>query len=237
MIKAEPWKFLLVWVLVFHHPTQAAEYRYSGANSLSLGLTGRCFSASEEGQCFVGRKISFEHVFLSKSKTQTPEYKPIEGSIGYLGVGGLEGLVILLLLLPLVMFIVYVVPGISWMIGAVYANYIEAAFYGGTLLTSGGKGPIINSVGIKFASYPSQDLDINFYMGAAYSFTSFTQERSEGGSIQLGLGFVPRQQGFMASIEFERHILNRKVKDIDAQEIISDSRDLGQSSLVLGWRF
>ena len=235
--------FLLVWVLVFHPPTQAAEYRYSGTNSLSLGLTGRCFSASEEEQCFVGQKLSFEHGFLRKSKTETPEYEPLNAPLGGLDglnfhfVDGELALAILFFYLLLFVFFVFVVPGIVWMIGAIYANYIEGTFYGGTLLLSGGKGSIINSVGVKFASYPSQSLDLNFYLGAAYSFTSFTDEWSEGGSMQLGIGLVPRKRGFMAAIEFERHILNKKVKDIHAQEIIDDSRDFGQSSLVLGWRF
>ena len=235
---------LLIRALIFASPLKASDFSYGGANSLSLGLTHRCFNGTEDDLCFVGQKLTIEHSFLSKSKSQAPEYRPINtngmGSWhgGYYSFGdGRALLALVLIYLFIFVFVVYVLPGAVWILGSLYSNYIESGIYASSLLLSRGQGSGINSIGMKVSAYPFEDVDFSFYLGAAYSFTSWTSDRAEGNSMLFGFGLVPKKTGFMASIEFERHFLNEKIKNIHAKEILEDSKNLGQSSLVLGWRF
>ncbi|MFK7825240.1 MAG: hypothetical protein AB8G05_13885 [Oligoflexales bacterium] len=236
--------FFLISILIFDIPSKDSVYQYGGANNLSLGLSHRCFERSEQESCFVGQKLTIEHSFLSKGKSHAPEYRPLDikdvGSLnrGYYHYGSGDVLLAMILVYFFILvFFVYIVPGVAWIFGSIFANYLESGIYASHLMLSEGQGSGVNSLGVKISSYPFQNIDFNFYLGAAYSFTSLTSDKAEGGSMQFGIGLVPKRSGFIAALEFEKLFLNEKIKNIHAQEILEDSKNLGQSSLVLGWRF
>lgn len=224
----------LTLLMIFPAQLQGGEYYYGGENSFSLGLSHRCFQQEDEHICFTGRKLVYEHNLLHKDKSRIPEYQPINP--GNLGSPNLDSLAALGFYILLILFVAFVIPGIIWLIGGLYSSHITTDLYVSSQFLSSEKSPGFHSIGIKTGAYIFRNFDINFYMGVAYSFADGAHEDLEGRSTRFGIGYIPKNKGFIAALEFERHLFREKVGNIFIQNI-SSSKSLGQSSLLLGWRF